>query len=55
MASQRANFDALDKTISRAPFDGLVTNVPVREGEDDGNRNPERPGLDPDDRSQTCP
>ncbi|MEO6911487.1 MAG: efflux RND transporter periplasmic adaptor subunit, partial [Edaphobacter sp.] len=22
-----------DKTISRAPFDGLVTNVPVREGE----------------------
>ncbi len=33
MASQRANFDSLDKTISRAPFDGLVTNVPVREGE----------------------
>ena len=33
MASQRANFDALDKTISRAPFHGLVTNVPVREGE----------------------
>ncbi|MGD0798222.1 MAG: efflux RND transporter periplasmic adaptor subunit [Acidobacteriaceae bacterium] len=33
LASQRANFDALDKTISRAPFDGLVTNVPVREGE----------------------
>jgi HlyD family secretion protein len=33
MASQRANFDALDKTVSRAPFDGLVTNVPVREGE----------------------
>ena len=32
-ASQRANYDALDKTISRAPFDGLVTNVPVREGE----------------------
>ena len=32
-ASQRANFDALDKTVSRAPFDGLVTNVPVREGE----------------------
>jgi len=30
VASQRANFDALDKTISRAPFDGLVTNVPVR-------------------------
>jgi HlyD family secretion protein len=33
VANQRANFDALDKTISRAPFDGLVTNVPVREGE----------------------
>jgi HlyD family secretion protein len=33
VASQRANFDVLDKTISRAPFDGLVTNVPVREGE----------------------
>ncbi len=33
VASQRANFDALDKTICRAPFDGLVTNVPVREGE----------------------
>jgi HlyD family secretion protein len=36
VASQRANFDALDKTISRAPFDGLVTNVPVREGETRG-------------------
>jgi HlyD family secretion protein len=33
VASQRANYDALDKTMSRAPFDGLVTNVPVREGE----------------------
>ena len=33
VASQRANFDSLDKTISRSPFDGLVTNVPVREGE----------------------
>lgn len=33
VATQRANFDTLDKTISRAPFDGLVTNVPVREGE----------------------
>ncbi len=33
MATQRANFDSLDKTVSRAPFDGLVTNVPVREGE----------------------
>lgn len=33
VASQRSNFDALDKTVSRAPFNGLVTNVPVREGE----------------------
>lgn len=33
IATQRANFDSLDKTISRAPFDALVTNVPVREGE----------------------
>lgn len=33
IASQRSNYDALDKTISRAPFNGLVTNVPVREGE----------------------
>jgi HlyD family secretion protein len=33
VASQRANYDALDKTVSRAPFDGLVTNIPVREGE----------------------
>ena len=33
VANQRANFDSLDKTVSRAPFDGLVTNVPVREGE----------------------
>ncbi len=33
VASQRSNYDALDKTVSRAPFDGLVTNVPVREGE----------------------
>jgi HlyD family secretion protein len=33
VASQRSNYDALDKTIARAPFDGLVTNVPVREGE----------------------
>ena len=33
IANQRSNYDALDKTVSRAPFDGLVTNVPVREGE----------------------
>ena len=33
VATQRSNFDSLDKTVSRAPFDSLVTNVPVREGE----------------------
>lgn len=33
VATQRSNFDALDKTVSRAPFNSLVTNVPVREGE----------------------
>ncbi len=33
LATQRSNYDSLDKTVSRAPFDGLVTNVPVREGE----------------------
>ncbi len=33
IATQRSNYDSLDKTVSRAPFDGLVTNVPVREGE----------------------
>jgi HlyD family secretion protein len=33
IATQRSNYDSLDKTISRAPFDALVTNVPVREGE----------------------
>ncbi len=29
----RSNLDALDKTVSSAPFDGIVTNLPVREGE----------------------
>lgn len=33
VATQRSNFDSLDKTVSRAPFDSIVTNVPVREGE----------------------
>ncbi len=33
VATQRSNFDILDRTISRAPYDALVTNVPVREGE----------------------
>jgi HlyD family secretion protein len=29
----KANVDAFDKTIAVAPFNGLVTNLPVREGE----------------------
>jgi HlyD family secretion protein len=33
MATLRANQDALSKTVSIAPFDGIVTNLPVREGE----------------------
>lgn len=33
MATLRANQDLLDKTVATAPFDGLVTNEPVREGE----------------------
>ena len=33
VATQRGNQYGLDLTQSRAPFDGLVTNVPVREGE----------------------
>ena len=32
-AALRSNIDALDKTVSVAPFDGIVTNLPVREGE----------------------
>ncbi|WP_263354867.1 efflux RND transporter periplasmic adaptor subunit [Acidicapsa acidisoli] len=32
-ATLRSNMDALDKTVSVAPFDGIVTNLPVREGE----------------------
>jgi HlyD family secretion protein len=32
-AMLRSNEDALDKTVSVAPFDGIVTNLPVREGE----------------------
>ena len=28
-----SNVDALNKTVSVAPFDGIVTNMPVREGE----------------------
>ena len=32
-ATLRFNVDALDKTVSVAPFDGIVTNLPVREGE----------------------
>ncbi len=33
VAMQRSNYNVLDRTVSRAPFDALVTNVPVREGE----------------------
>ncbi|HEX3436463.1 MAG TPA: efflux RND transporter periplasmic adaptor subunit [Pseudacidobacterium sp.] len=33
VATLRYNQDALNKTVSVAPFDGLVTNLPVREGE----------------------
>ena len=32
-ATLRYNEDALDKTVSIAPFDGIVTNEPVRQGE----------------------
>lgn len=32
-ATLRYNQDALNKTVSTAPFDGIVTNLPVREGE----------------------
>jgi len=32
-ANLRSDQDALDKTVSNAPFDGIVTNLPVREGE----------------------
>jgi HlyD family secretion protein len=32
-ATLRANIDLLGKTVSVAPFDGIVTNLPVREGE----------------------
>jgi HlyD family secretion protein len=33
VATLRYNQDLLDKTIATAPFDGVVTNMPVREGE----------------------
>ncbi len=32
-AMLRSNVDALNKTVSVAPFDAIVTNLPVREGE----------------------
>jgi HlyD family secretion protein len=32
-ATLRSNMDALSKTVSVAPFNGIVTNLPVREGE----------------------
>ena len=33
VATLRSNEDSLNKTVSLAPFDGIVTNEPVREGE----------------------
>jgi len=33
VATLRANRDLLNKTIATAPFDGIVTNMPLREGE----------------------
>jgi HlyD family secretion protein len=33
VATLRSNQDLLDKTIAIAPFDGIVTNMPLREGE----------------------
>jgi HlyD family secretion protein len=33
VANLRVNQDLFDKTIATAPFDGIVTNMPVREGE----------------------
>jgi HlyD family secretion protein len=33
VATLRANQDMLNKTIAVAPFDGIVTNMPVKEGE----------------------
>ena len=33
VATLRGNQDLLDKTVATAPFDGIVTNMPVREGE----------------------
>ncbi|HEV2276092.1 MAG TPA: efflux RND transporter periplasmic adaptor subunit [Acidobacteriaceae bacterium] len=33
VAMLRSDYDSLNKTVSIAPFDGIVTNMPVREGE----------------------
>jgi HlyD family secretion protein len=33
VATLRSDVDSLNKTVSIAPFDGIVTNLPVREGE----------------------
>jgi HlyD family secretion protein len=33
VATLRANQDSLDKTVASAPFDGVVTNMPIKEGE----------------------
>ena len=41
-ATLRANQDLLNRTIAVAPFDGVVTNEPVREGETVVDGHPER-------------
>ncbi len=33
VATLRSNVDALNKTVAQAPYDAIVTNLPVREGE----------------------
>jgi HlyD family secretion protein len=33
VATLKSDYDSLNKTVSIAPFDGIVTNMPVREGE----------------------
>lgn len=33
VATLRSDVDSLNKTVSMAPYDGIVTNLPVREGE----------------------
>ena len=49
VATLRANQDMLNKTIALAPFDGIVTNMPVKEGETVVDRHPEHRRLHADD------